>query len=850
MSRALRPGLIYALTLVLAGASLALMTAASSAQAQTRGRVVSETPATGTPDVLGEPDDEHVYAIAKVGQWIVLGGDFSKVSPAGSDEKLTRHNILAFNAKTGAVSTAFAPNIDGPVKALAPAPSGEAVFVGGEFTNVNGHFSRSLAKLKLSTGKAVAGFHVPTINGQVRDIEVSHGRLYVSGDFTWFENLKYREWDQYHPRVVTLDPQTGKVQDFFDIGFTGTHRGSFPSVRAFDVSPDGNRMVAIGNFDTVSKAVAPGDDGEAPAIAHREQIAMIDLSGSSAQMEENWATDAFETGCYGGFNTYMRDVAFSPGGSYFVVATTGGGVKDSLCDTATRWESDASGADVEPTWIAPTGGDTLLSVAVTGSAVYVGGHQRWFNNPFGVDEAREGAVARPGLAALDPENGLPLQWNPGRIPAGYGATDLLVTERGLWVGSDTEWIGDRKYHRGRIAFFPFKGGNVLPQATTGHLPGDVYLVRPSSPTTGTVTYRPYDGDSVGKDGALAAAGLDGKSVRGAVLIGDTLWYGTQEGNLVRRAFDGQSLGKATTPDPYSGNIHACHEADEEEPGGTCSSGVPSKFYGQISDVTGLFYANGRLYYTLDGKRKLCYRYFTPSSAIVGAKQYVADKAPVWASVQGMFLSGGDLYYASDDGDLHRVAFSNGAPSGQGTVVESSKDWAANALFLRHDPGSGGGNPSPDPTGTVTTSPSPDPTGTAPTSPSPDPTGTATSSPDPTGTGGDGGDEGGNGDETGGGSGPSPTSPEDRNHETGGDSSNPSSPAAGGFGGDSDGDDGAAGGAATDDAGEDLSLASGGSSGGLPYTGFEFGLLVTVALASLAIGIGCVLLTGRRFTANT
>ena len=150
-------------------------------------------------------------------------------------------------------------------------------------------------------------------------------------------------------------------------------------------------------------------------------------------MQSNWSTAKYSAQCANGaFDSYIRDVQFSPDGSYFVIVATGGGTFDtnvdgsrSLCDTAARWETNGTGADVAPTWVDYTGNDTFWSVAVTGTAVYVGGHQRWVNNTTGSDNAGEGAVPRPGIVALDPINGLPLAWNPGRNPRGAGAYAVL-----------------------------------------------------------------------------------------------------------------------------------------------------------------------------------------------------------------------------------------------------------------------------------------------------------------------------------------------------------------------------------------------------------------------------------------
>ena len=135
----------------------------------------------------------------------------------------------------------------------------------------------------------------------------------------------------------------------------------------------------------------------------------------------------------------MRDVDFAPNGNFFVVVTTGAYRADRLCDTVTRWETNRTGAQVE-TWSDYTGGDTSWAVEVTGPVVYVGGHMRWFNNPYRGDAAGPGAVPRQGMAALDSRNGLPFSWNPGR-KRGVGLYDFDVTNSQVWAGSDTNTVG-------------------------------------------------------------------------------------------------------------------------------------------------------------------------------------------------------------------------------------------------------------------------------------------------------------------------------------------------------------------------------------------------------------------------
>jgi len=436
---------------------------------------VSATPSRATPNVL----DGTVLAIAQVGSTVVLGGNFTKVANPGtttavSDPTNGRY-IVAFDAGTGSVKTVFAPGLDGQVQTLLPGPTPNTVYAGGSFANVGGVRAKGLALLDLATGKRVSSFAAIPMNGIVQTLERVGNRLFVGGTFTSLGG-------QARSGLASVDATTGAVDPFVQSTVATNHNyvagsptcgSSNPppanctakaavGVSDIDVTPDGSRMVIIGNFKTV--------DG-----LPRDQIAMLDLTGGRAVVRADWATHGYEARCYyWAYDSYVRDVQFSPDGSYFVVASTGGGT-GTLCDTAARFETGGSGTDITPSWVNWSGGDSYLSVAVTGSVVYVGGHQRWMNNPLGNDRPGGGAVPRPGLGALDPANGMPITWNPGRNPRGAGAYALLATPDGLYVGSDTDFVGNYQVKRQKIAYFPLAGGAPLAATTTPQLPGAVYL---------------------------------------------------------------------------------------------------------------------------------------------------------------------------------------------------------------------------------------------------------------------------------------------------------------------------------------------------------------------------------------
>jgi putative cell wall-binding protein len=299
------------------------------------------------------------------------------------------------------------------------------------------------------------------------------------------------------------------------------------------------------------------------------------------------------------------------------------------------------------------------------------------NNPLGQDSPGAGAVPRPGLAALDPASGVPLNWNPGRNPRGGGAAALLATPTGLWVGSDTDYFGDHQYLRPKIGFFPLAGAAAMPSTATPELPGDVFIGAPASAPS-TLIRRNYQGGSAGTD-HLTSSSIDWTQLRGAVVIGGTLYYGRSNGNFYRRTFDGSAFGAEQQLDPY----HDPAWSGVQTGSGQTYQGTTPSFYAEIPTLTSLFFQKGRLYYTRAADTHLYSRAFSPESGIVGEDKLIAPSTTLPA-ISGAFISGGYLYFATSDGKLHRRTFSGGTVSGADVVVSGDNDhasWRSQVLFI-------------------------------------------------------------------------------------------------------------------------------------------------------------------------
>jgi hypothetical protein len=656
--------------------------------------VVSADPADNTPHVV----DGKVTTILPMGSRIYVGGTFTKITQTKQDAAagtnlILRPGLFAFDAATGAIDHGFnqvpawgvdpgnpAADIDGRgVEALAPGPNG-TLFVGGAFSYtspISGQ-GRKLMKLNGVTGAEDPGFAVSTGAYPVKDLAVHGARLFLAGPFSKVQGAD-------HKGLAVVDVDNGALDTSFNVQFTVPRQhGSEidpvtglpiekPRVETIALTPDGKTLVAGGNFTK-----ADGQD--------RFQIALIDVTPGSSASVKSWQTSRFDdrragapstwpkddqTGepdpfhCAEKFDTHMRDMDVSPDGKYVVVVTTGGFSRGTMCDTASRWEISAQGAGLQPTWVDYDGGDSFTGVAATGAVVYVGGHMRAMNNNYTDGSSTDaipgpGHVAREGIAALDPASGLPLPWNPGR-DRGQGAWALVSTPEGLWVGSDTNDIGGEKHHK--LSFFPLAGGSVVPTWSPQALPADLYRLGADK----TISRRVFGGSTVGSVVPLPSS-VDWSQMRGAFALPGRIYTGRSDGKLLRWSFDGSRLG---TPEEVS--LRGM-EADLGR-------------YFPITRMTGMFYDNGRLYFTVQGDKKLYYRYFLPEATVandvVGAEIVTASgetDGRDWSKVTGMTMADGKIYWAENGAELYQASFNGGKP-GSKSVAIANAGVAGRGLFL-------------------------------------------------------------------------------------------------------------------------------------------------------------------------
>ncbi|HWM23237.1 MAG TPA: delta-60 repeat domain-containing protein [Chthoniobacterales bacterium] len=167
---------------------------------------------------------------------ILLGGDFTALSPHDGST-VTRNHIARLNPD-GTLDTAFDPNANGVVFAIAVQPDGK-ILASGQFTNIGGQPRNHIARLDPTTG--LADSFDPNSMGTIYAVAVqTDGKIVVSGAFRGIGG-------QARINIARLDATTG-LADSFD-------PAPAPAgiIYGLAVQPDG-KILAGGSFTTIGGA--------------------------------------------------------------------------------------------------------------------------------------------------------------------------------------------------------------------------------------------------------------------------------------------------------------------------------------------------------------------------------------------------------------------------------------------------------------------------------------------------------------------------------------------------------------------------------------------------------------------
>ena len=312
--------------------------------------------------------DAPVATVAKSGTQMFVGGDFSYLNGAA------RRNFVALDATTGDVDYSIQADTDGIVYALAGDAATGRLYVGGAFGTVGGQPHARLAALDLNAGGAVLPWKADA-DGNVRALLTSAGSLYVGGGFTNINTV-------YATRLARIPLATGAPDKLFKPKPSGV-------VRALVAPPDASAVLVIGEYQTIGG---------------------LSRNGAAAVNPVTGAVGPFTPG-EGGSGL---SAAMSPDGETLYWASHSNRLYAYAWRTANL-----------PTWRVRTGGD-IQAIAASATEIYVGGH--FTNFP-------EAKLSRPFIASLYAATGAVTPWTPSS-DGNFGVWAFTITPDSLLVGGD------------------------------------------------------------------------------------------------------------------------------------------------------------------------------------------------------------------------------------------------------------------------------------------------------------------------------------------------------------------------------------------------------------------------------
>jgi PKD repeat protein len=301
-----------------------------------------KTPTTVTADPLPTTQIDGVaWSQVVVGNTVYVAGKFQNARPAGAaaGTNLTpRSNLLAYDIRTGALITTFAPKLNAQALSVTASPDGSRIYVVGDFTDVDGQGFYRAAAFSTATGKIIPSFR-PIMGSQTRTVSASNDTVYLGGTFQSVNGAARK----YLAAVSAAD---GSTKPFVADADT--------VVDALTLTKDASKLIVGGRFTQLAGqptyglgAVDPSSGAALPWAANQQ----VKNAGKESSITSLYAT---------GDRVYGSGYTFGTGGNL-----------------EGAFSADPNTGVVN--WVEDCHGDTY-SVFATDAVAYVAGHPHYCGN--------------------------------------------------------------------------------------------------------------------------------------------------------------------------------------------------------------------------------------------------------------------------------------------------------------------------------------------------------------------------------------------------------------------------------------------------------------------------------------
>jgi PKD repeat protein len=188
-----------------------------------------------------------VWSQVVVGNTVYVTGSFTQARPpgvaAGGAGSVAANNIFAYDITTGNRVASFSHQLNAQGLVIRSSTDGSRVYVGGDFTTVDGIARNHVAAFNTATGALDTSFK-PSVGAQVAGIAVSSSTVYVGGNFM-------AAGGQARTRLAAFSSSNGALLPWA------------PTADAFKVSamvlsPNGANIVVGGSFTSLNGVPASG----------------------------------------------------------------------------------------------------------------------------------------------------------------------------------------------------------------------------------------------------------------------------------------------------------------------------------------------------------------------------------------------------------------------------------------------------------------------------------------------------------------------------------------------------------------------------------------------------------------